>query len=115
MTNQKPWQQTLIERLLTEATPHPQGTQVPGMTPAIECAVVLRGYPTPIHGALSTTPEGGLRLLSPTGAPPASARQGPDAGVKRMLFVEQFFAYEDILVVGLMREMQLTAPLIHTA
>ena len=52
-----------IKRLLDEAP------MLPGQAPAIECAVVLMGFPSPISGALSETHEGGLRLLASAETP----------------------------------------------
>jgi len=59
----------------------------PGQTPAIECAVVLRGMSTAIVGAISDHGGTGLRMLSRDGGG----------------FVEQFFAYEDVLIVAVQR------------
>lgn len=68
--------------------------KTPGQTPAIECAVMLRGMPQAMQGALSETPEGGLRMLSPS------------PGV----LVEQFFDYADVLVVAVQRAVTLDGP-----
>jgi hypothetical protein len=71
---------------------------LPNQAPAVTCAVVLRGMTSSLFGALSETPEGGLRLLSPNGPPVAGAR------VTSM--IEQFFNYEDVLVFGIVREVK---------
>lgn len=63
-----------------------------GQTPAVACAVCLHGGPT-INGSLSETEDGGLRMLSPEGR--------DSAGNPR--FVEQFFGFEDVLVIGVIR------------
>lgn len=63
--------------------------------PALTCAIVIRGMPNAISGSLSTTPWGGLRMLS---------RNGQDPGL-----VEQYFDYEDVMVVALLREVTATA------
>lgn len=66
----------------------------PGQAAAIACFIVLRGIPTALHGSLSETPEGGLRLLSPTG-------EKPRGGTVPML--EQFFDYQDVACFGVPR------------
>lgn len=74
-------------------------SSLPGdQTPAIECAVVLRGMSTSLTGALSETPQGGLRLLSPMG----------DAARGHVPMVEQFFEYSDVLTFGVRRDIELT-------
>jgi len=83
-----------IQRLFKE-NPSP----LPDQAPAIECGVMLVGIPVTLRGALSETPEGGLRLLSPSGSV---------AG--RLQMVEQFFSYEDVLVIAMQREIAVDAP-----
>jgi hypothetical protein len=80
----------LVQRLLKEAPAVPSGTP---QTPAIDAVVMFQNGHT-VRGALSTTPEGLLRLLSP----------GNDPG-GRPLLVEQFFDYEALMVVALTREL----------
>jgi len=77
----------LVQRLLREAP-----TVGSGQTPAVEAVVMFTNGHT-VRGALSVTPEGLLRLLSP----------GNDAN-GRPLLVEQFFDYDAVMVVALTRE-----------
>jgi hypothetical protein len=84
-----------IKRLLTEAG----GSD--GNTPAIECAVVLHGYPYPISGALSESQDGGVRLMA------------PDAGASTM--IEHFFGYEDIVAVVVRRPISVETARIVTS
>lgn len=67
--------------------------------PAIHCFVLIRGAQSSVAGSLSTTPEGGLRMLSPT-------EKGSST------FVEQFFDYEDVVVFAVLKEIQLESPVI---
>ena len=60
-------------------------------TPAIDAIVVLRGLQTPVRGALSTTPEGLLKLLAPAGP------HAPD------VLLEHFFDYADVVAFVMMR------------
>jgi hypothetical protein len=86
--------QTLIERLFAEAPKLTDGSGRPieGQAPAIECNVML-GSGQVIMGALSTTPEGMLRLLSP----------GKDQQ-NRPILIEQFFCYADVQVIAVRRD-----------
>lgn len=88
-----------IQRLFKE-----NPSALPDQAPAIECGVMLRGVPITLLGALSETPEGGLRLLSPD---PRQERPLPGAPVK---MIEQFFDYEDVLVVAVQRNVTVEAP-----
>lgn len=82
----------LIERLLAEAPPlGAVGTPAPGQTPAIECIVLLSGAAQAMRGSLSTTPEGTLRMMS-------VGNEG-----NRPVLVEQFFTYEAVLSIALIR------------
>lgn len=86
----------LITRLLAEAPDLlklPDGTPLPDQTPALDCVVFLSGSPHPFRGALSTTPEGTLRLLGP-----GNDGQGP-------VLVEQFFPYASVVALGVMRKL----------
>ena len=76
-----------IRRLLTESNP------APGQSAAIQCAVVVQGVPHALNGALSEVGDG-LRMLSP----------GPERGT----LVEQFFCYEDVIVVAVQRTVTLS-------
>lgn len=78
-----------IRKLLTAAD------TIPGQSPAVRCAVMLRGAPHAISGVLSETAEGGLRMLSPL-----------ESGD----LVEQFFDYEDVLVVAVQRSVTTSGP-----
>jgi hypothetical protein len=89
-----------IQRLFKE---HP--SPLPDQTPAIECGVMLRGVPVTLMGSLSETPEGGLRLLSPDPSQERPIRPGTP-----MKMVEQFFDYEDVMVVAVRRRVTMEAP-----
>lgn len=84
-----------IRRLLAEAP------RKAGQSPAIECAVVVRGMAQAMQGALSESPEGGLRMLLPT---------GPTQPGKMPEFAEHFFDYEDVAIVALLRPVTIEAP-----
>jgi len=88
----------LIDRLfrdeaqvLTDAA----GNPVPNQTPAIECMVLFQSGGA-IRGALSRTPEGMLRMLSP-------GQEG-----NQQVLVEQFFDYDAIAAVSLIRRINAT-------
>jgi hypothetical protein len=89
-----------IQRLFRE-NPSP----LPAQAPAIECGVMLRGVPVTLMGSLSETPEGGLRLLSPDPSQERPIRPGTP-----MKMVEQFFDYEDVMVVAVRRQVTMDAP-----
>jgi hypothetical protein len=74
----------MIARLLDEA---PVLNDDPTQAKALQCHVILRGQIQPLPGALSTTPEGGLRLLT------------PGAIDNRPCLMEQFFDYDDVVAV----------------
>jgi len=82
-----------IQRLFKE-NPSP----LPDQAPAIECGVMLHGVPVTLTGSLSETPEGGLRLLSPDPAQERPIRPGTPVKM-----IEQFFDYEDVMVVAVRR------------
>jgi len=87
----------LLERLFAEAR-----AQVlhgdPSQAPAIQCHLLLRGQPQPIFGSLSMTPEGMLRMLTPT-----RVQHPGDARAKDIL-LEQFFRHTDLLAIMIERE-----------
>jgi len=90
--------ETAIRRALAAST-----SPIPDQAPAIECAVVLRGMSSTIVGALSETPEGGLRLLSPIVDDGSYPRRG------EIPMVEQFFDYGDVLVFAVRRSVKIDA------
>ena len=81
-----------IRRLLAEA-PAP----IPGQTPAIECGVMFAGGGA-LEGVLSETPYGGLRMMSPNRDQQAGRTARGDVPM-----VEQFFSYDDVIVVAIRR------------
>lgn len=87
-----PHAKAALRHLFEEAQAESPGDD---QAPALTCAIVIRGMPNAISGSLSTTPWGGLRMLS---------RNGQDPGL-----VEQYFDYEDVMVVALLREVTATA------
>jgi len=88
-----------IRRLFAE-NPSPLGE---GQAPAIQCAVVLYGFPTPIQGVLSETEHGGLRLLAP-----ADPSVRPVGGTVNM--VEHFFSYDVVTMIAVQRQITLQTP-----
>lgn len=84
-----------IDRLLAEAPvlTDASGRVVPGQAPAIECMVMFSGGVPPVRGALSKTPEGNLRMLSP----------GMDG--ERQMMAELFFDYAAVAVIVITRVM----------
>ncbi len=82
---------SLIQRLMSEAP-----ATMPDQTPAIEALVMFHNGHT-VRGALSITPEGLLRLLSP-----GNDTEG------RPLLAEQFFDYDAVMVVVVPREITTT-------
>lgn len=91
----------VIDRLLAEAP------RLDGDTPALECHIILRGAGA-IHGALSTTPEGTLRMLSPTHVPDPAGRQG----AMKTILAEQFFCYGDVVSLAIERPITATTKII---
>lgn len=92
--------EALIRRLLKEAT-----SPLPDQAPAIQGGVVLFGVPMMFEGALSETPDGGLRLLSPVPNQPPPPRRGG-----RVEMIEQFFGYDDVVVFAVRRQVNIEAP-----
>jgi len=90
----------LIDRLFADAPKleHADGRPVEDQAPAIECYVILRTLQVPINGVLSKTPEGCLRLMTPT--------EVLDSETKRTkrVFAEQFFEIEDVVTIALRRD-----------
>ncbi len=89
-----------IKRMFLEA-PSP----LPDQAPAIECSILLTGVPIALTGSLSETPMGGLRLLSPD---PDSHGHGKARDTYPM--IEQFFSYDDVVVVAVRRVVTVEAP-----
>lgn len=90
----------VIKRLFAEESPK----DLPDQTPAIECAVIFRSGLS-IQGALSERPDGGLRMLSPIASAPGQP----------VMMAEQFFEYEDIVLVGVRRQVNVDQPRIIRA
>lgn len=91
----------LILRLFEEAPKleNPDGTPDISQAPAIECHVLLRGAPSPVHGSLSVTKEGMLRILTP--ATIESTRHGRKVVIP--ILCEQFFDVADVVSIMLER------------
>lgn len=96
-----PHAKAALRHLFEEAQAESPGDD---QAPALTCAIVIRGMPNAISGSLSTTPWGGLRMLSRNGQDP-----GPGADARVPELVEQYFDYEDVMVVALLREVTATA------
>lgn len=89
----------LIDRLLAEAPKltDADGNVVGNQSPAIECLVMVSaGAQT--RGALSKTPEGVYKVLSP----------GQEAD--RPVMIEQFFAPDSIVAITLIRKITVQRP-----
>lgn len=91
----------LILRLFEEAPKleSPDGTPDISQAPAIECHVLLRGAPSAVHGSLSVTKEGMLRMLTP--ATRESTRHGRKVEIP--ILCEQFFDVADVVSIMLER------------
>lgn len=90
----------------------PDGTPDPTQAPALDCMIVLRGSIPPLAGVLSTTPEGGLRLASPTEIedPEAPAPLHPRAPkATKKVIAEQFFDYSDVVAIVVQRDVKASA------
>lgn len=61
---------------------------IPNQTPAIEAVLIIRHVPMTLNGALSESPDGGLRLLT--------------KGDQHL--VEHFFGWGDVVVFALVRQ-----------
>lgn len=93
----------VIDRLLAAAPKLEPGPGQPPdpQTPAMQAQVVLRnGYQ--VMGALSTTPEGALRLLTVAqGQDPSNPTARPVA-----ITAEHFFDYDDVVAVILVAKLE---------
>lgn len=78
----------MIDRLFAEA---PRLAGADSQAPALECSIVLRAGAS-MMGALSTTPEGTLRLLSP------NEMKG------KQVMVEHFFDYGEVADIAIIRD-----------
>ena len=89
-----------LERLFAEAPKLEDGSgkPVPGQAPALQCVIILRSGGN-TEGVLSTTAEGALRMMSPL-------PYVPGQGARSTAMMEQFFDYEDVMVVAIKREVQ---------
>lgn len=94
----------LIYRLFDEAPKltDDTGKPVEGQAPAVDCSVILRTLPMQLSGALSKTPEGTLRLLSPTEI------QDPQTKRSKVVMAEQFFEIDDVLTIVLQRDISMS-------
>ena len=83
----------VLKRLFDEAPKMTDGAGNPiaGQAPALQCNLLLKSGGQ-ITGALSTTPEGTLRMLCPN-----------DRGGKPVM-IEHFFDYEEVADVAIIRE-----------
>lgn len=95
----------VVDRLFAESETltDAAGNPLENQTPALDCVVMLRGMTSSIRGALSTTPEGAYRMMTPH-----------EEGRQRVL-IEQFFDPKDMVLIGLIREVRTSAPLIRSA
>ena len=84
---------------MTEAS----GKPVEGQAPAFECSVILRTLPMQLSGSLSRTPEGALRLLSPTEIQDTTTKR------QKTVLAEQFFEIEDVVTIVLQRDVTMSA------
>jgi len=89
----------VIDRLFAEAPKLDGGGKAdPAQAPAIEVHILLRsGAPIQFSGVLSTTPEGTLRLMTPT-----------KNGDGKPCMIEQFLDYADVTSVAVVRDVKMT-------
>lgn len=80
------------------------GKPVEGQAPALECFVTLKAG-VQANGALSITPEGGLRLLAPNEIP--SGQRGVPG---KMVMIEHFFDYDQVADIAIVREVKASEP-----
>lgn len=84
----------VIKRLFAEA-PRLEGR--PDQSPALDCFIVLK-CGSQIGGALSTTPEGTLRMLAPNQRPVERGRQA------ELVMVEHFFEWDQVADIAVVRQ-----------
>jgi len=85
-----------VDRLIDTEAPvltDDKGNKVSNQVAAIDCVIMFSSGAT-IRGALSRTPEGTLRMMSP-------AKEGD-----RTVLVEQFFGYEAVTAISIVREVK---------
>lgn len=87
----------VIHRLFDEAPKLAAGEGRPEQSPAFECHVVLKAGVT-MAGALSTTPEGTLRLLSMN---QVKGPRGPE-----MVMIEHFFEWDQVADIAVQRDVK---------
>lgn len=92
---------------------NPDGSPDTSQAPALPCHVVLRtGAIPPLEGVLSTTPEGGLRFLSPVEVEDKDADTSnlhPRAPKPtKTVLCEQFFDYADVVAILVQRDIKAT-------
>jgi hypothetical protein len=92
-----------IDKLLDEAEKlaGDDGKPVPDQAPALECAVMLKPGQV-VRGVLSRTEEGTLKMLTPE-----------TMGHQRVM-VEQFFCYDDVISVAVIRQVKTNSPLVRS-
>lgn len=98
--------QRMLGRLFDQAPKLTDGRGAPvsGQSPALpDCMIVLRNGP-PMQGVLSTTPEGGLRMMSAAAKPVLDPSGQPRPGMVTPIMVEQFFDISDVVNVTVLRE-----------
>lgn len=95
----------VIERMFGQAPKmtDASGKDIEGQAPALECHVTLKAG-VQAQGALSTTPEGGLRLLSPNQIP--QERGQPP----KFVMIEHFFDYDQVADIAVIREVKASEP-----
>lgn len=96
--------QKVVARLFREAP-----TLGPDQAPAVECHLMLRNSPAMLHGVLSVTPEGTLRLMTPTEMP------DPHTGKPRTVLAEQFFDWDELVSIAMIREVTAAPSLIRSS
>lgn len=109
MTTAPDWQKTVIDRLFAESD-----KVNPTDAPAIEVTLVVRGLSHPISGSLSITTGNVLRMLTPIQIEVPSRQLGRANTMRQPALLEQFFAYEDVVVIGTVRAVETEpSPLVH--
>lgn len=88
----------LIGRLFEEAPKmtDASGKAMPGQSPAMPDVILTLKCGQQLSGALSTTPEGTLRMMTPN---EIQTQHG-----NKKVMVEQFFDYADVAMIAVLRE-----------
>lgn len=90
-----PRMQNTIDKLF-----YTNGTQGADGQVLLECVVLIRGVSQAMQGVLSRQPDGILKMLSKLG----ESKNGIDRVDRVDHFIEQFFEWEDVVLIGVVRD-----------